>query len=42
MSAAERGPAGPVDGQPEGSRMGKAGEVPYGGVIGLYRKGVGD
>ena len=31
--AAERGPAGPVDGQPEGSRLGEAGEVPHGGLI---------
>ena len=33
--AAERGPAGPVDGQPEGSRLGEAGEVPHGGLIGF-------
>ena len=31
--AAERGPAGPVDGQPEGARVGEAGEVPHGGLI---------
>ena len=35
--ATERGPAGPVDGKPEaeGSRMGEAGEVPYGDLIGF-------
>ena len=31
--AAERGQAGPVDGQPEGSRLGEAGEVPHVGLI---------
>ena len=33
--AAERGPQGPVDGKPEGSRVGEAGEVPHGGLIGF-------
>ena len=33
--AAQRGPAGPVDGKPEGSRMGEAGEVSYGDLIGF-------
>ena len=33
--AAEGGSPGPVDGQPQGARMGEAGEVPYGDLIGL-------
>ena len=33
--AAEGGQAGPVDGKPEGSRVGEAGEVPHGGLIGF-------
>ena len=32
--AAQRGPQGPVDGKPEGSGVGEAGEVPHGGLIG--------
>ena len=33
--AAEGGPAGTVDGKPERSRVGEAGEVPHGGLIGF-------
>ena len=38
MSAAERGPAGPVDGQPEGARLGEEGEMPHAGLIGGCRR----
>ena len=36
--AAEGGSAGAVDGKPQGARMGKAGEMPHGGLVAFVRQ----